>query len=147
MPDFMHRLAGIMKERHVGSVEEFVRQQRWEKGTVRPGRCVDGLATTSGKVEISSSILEKLGYDPIPDYTEPEALHGEWGKYPLLNLSGVRTIPYHHSEFRHVDGFRRMHPDPIVEQLVSPVKRKLTKQEKKALRHKLEKARREREGR
>ena len=96
------------------SVEEFVRQQRWEKGTVRPGRCVDGLATTSGKVEISSSILEQLGYDPIPAYTEPEALHGEWGKYPLLNLSGVRTIPYHHSEFRHVDGFRRMHPDPIV---------------------------------
>lgn len=42
---------------------------------------------------------------------------------------------------------RVQHPDPVVEQLVSPVSRKLTKQEKKALRRKLEKARREREGR
>jgi anaerobic selenocysteine-containing dehydrogenase len=24
-------------------------------------------------------------------------------------------MPYHHSEFRHVEGFREMHPDPIVE--------------------------------
>jgi hypothetical protein len=39
------------------------------------------------------------------------------------------------------------HPDPVVDQLVSPVSRKLTKQEKKALRRKLEKARRQREGR
>ena len=42
---------------------------------------------------------------------------------------------------------RSSHPDPIVSQLVSPVSRKLTKQEKKALRRKLEKARRQREGR
>ncbi len=42
---------------------------------------------------------------------------------------------------------RVQHPDPIVDQLVSPVSRKLTKQEKKALRRKLEKARRQREGR
>ena len=42
---------------------------------------------------------------------------------------------------------RPQHPDPVVDQLVSPVNRKLTKQEKKALRRKLEKARRQREGR
>jgi hypothetical protein len=41
---------------------------------------------------------------------------------------------------------RKKHPDPVVDQLVSPVSRKLTKQEKKALRRKLEKARRQREG-
>jgi len=118
-----YRLAGIMKNRGVESVGEFVQQQRWEKGTVQPGRCADGLATPSGKVEISSSIFNQLDYDPLPDYTEPKALSGEWGKYPLLNLSGVRTIPYHHSEFRHVDGFRRMHPDPIVEIHVDTARR------------------------
>ena len=42
---------------------------------------------------------------------------------------------------------RPQHPDPVVDQLISPVNRKLTKQEKKALRRKLEKARRQREGR
>jgi hypothetical protein len=42
---------------------------------------------------------------------------------------------------------RAQHPDPVVDQLISPVNRKLTKQEKKALRRKLEKARRQREGR
>ena len=42
---------------------------------------------------------------------------------------------------------RPQHPDPVVDQLISPVNRKLTKQEKKALRRKLEKARRQRDGR
>lgn len=42
---------------------------------------------------------------------------------------------------------RPQHPDPVVDQLISPVSRKLTKQEKKALRRKLEKARRQRDGR
>ncbi len=42
---------------------------------------------------------------------------------------------------------RPQHPDPVVDQLISPVNRKLTKQEKKALRRKLDKARRQREGR
>ncbi len=40
---------------------------------------------------------------------------------------------------------RLAHPDAIVDQLVSPVNRKLTRQEKKVLRQKLEKARRLRE--
>ena len=41
---------------------------------------------------------------------------------------------------------RPLHPDPVVDQLISPVSRKLTKQEKKALRRKLDRARRQREG-
>jgi hypothetical protein len=40
---------------------------------------------------------------------------------------------------------RLTHPDPVVDQLISPVSRKLTRQEKKVLRQKLEKARRLRE--
>ena len=31
-----------------------------------------GFGTPTGKVEIYSGILEKLGYDPLPDYTEPD---------------------------------------------------------------------------
>ncbi|MGD8352772.1 MAG: molybdopterin-dependent oxidoreductase, partial [Pseudomonadota bacterium] len=110
-----YRLAAIFKKRGVKTYQEFIRQQRWEKGTLSPGQCENGLATPSGKIEISSTILEKLGYDPLPGYTEPDPLGSEWGKYPLLNLSGVRAMPYHHSEYRHLESFRRMQPDPIVE--------------------------------
>jgi anaerobic selenocysteine-containing dehydrogenase len=73
------------------------------------------LATPSGKVEIYSTILEKLGYDPLPDYVEPAALDAEWSRYPLFNISGTRVLPYHHTEFRHLKEFRSQQPDPIVE--------------------------------
>ena len=32
-------------------------------------------------------------------------------------------MPYHHSEYRHVEGFRRIHPDPIVEIPVDTARR------------------------
>ena len=117
------RLAGIMKRRNITSVSEFVRTKRWEKGDLRAGRCEEGLATASGKIEIKSSILDQLGYDPLPAQTEPEELGGEWGKYPLLNLSGVRSMPYHHSEYRHVKSARLMQPDPIVEVHIDTARR------------------------
>jgi anaerobic selenocysteine-containing dehydrogenase len=110
-----YRLGEIMEERGIGSLSEFVTRQRWVKGTVKPGECYRGLATPSGRVEIYSTILEKLGYDPLPGYTEPESLPEEWQGYRLLNISGARTMPYHHSEYRHLPGFRKQHPDPMVE--------------------------------
>lgn len=118
-----YRLGAILKKRGVTTVQEFIHDQRWEKGTLLPGRCEEGLATPSGKIEISSAILKQLDYDPLPAYKEPQPLGNDWGKYPLLNLSGVRAMPYHHSEYRHVDGFRRMHPDPIVEIHVDTARR------------------------
>jgi len=81
------------------------------------------LATPSGKVEIYSTILERLGYDPLPGYREPDEADGNWSRYPLLNISGPRTIPYHHSEFRHVESFRKQHPDPIAEIPVDTARR------------------------
>jgi anaerobic selenocysteine-containing dehydrogenase len=51
----------------------------------------------------------------VPDYTEPSIPDVIKRKYPLLNISGARFRPYHHSEFRHVDAFRRLAPEPIVE--------------------------------
>ncbi len=110
-----YRLEKIFERRGVKTLSDFIHQQRWEKGSVEPGQSAGGLATPSGKVEIHSSILEHLKYDPLPGYTEPSQPDEEWGKYPLLNISGPRVMPYHHSEYRHVEGFRRMYPDPIVE--------------------------------
>jgi anaerobic selenocysteine-containing dehydrogenase len=82
----------------------------------KAGKCEDGpLATPSGKVELYSKIFEQLDYDPLPDFIEPDIPAEIMRKYPLINISGVRVMPYHHSEFRHVEDFRKRHPDPIVE--------------------------------
>lgn len=119
-----YRLAEIMKKRKVGTLSELVRRQRWEVNRPQPGVCARGpLATPSGKVEIYSKILETLGYDPLPGYQGPAEPDAEWKQYRLLNMSGPRTIPYHHSEFRHVKGFRKQHPDPIAEIPVDTARR------------------------
>ncbi|MGA1841110.1 MAG: molybdopterin-containing oxidoreductase family protein [bacterium] len=120
-----YRLKEIMEKRGVKTLSEFIRQQRWEVTPPKPGVCKNGpLATPSGKVEIYSKIFERLGYDPLPDYQEPTGMDGTDKTYRLLNISGARTMPYHHSEFRHVKGFRKRQPDPIVEIHVDLARRK-----------------------
>lgn len=62
-----------------------------------------GFATPSRKAEIFSSVLEELGYDPIPVYTEPETPLGnpELAKeYPLRLTTSGRISPLYHSEMR-----------------------------------------------
>ena len=84
--------------------------RRYEKG---------GFATPTGKVELYSTILEQLGYDPLPEFQEPpespfsrpELAEG----YPLILITGGRFQPYYHSEHRQVQSLRKIHPDPIVE--------------------------------
>jgi len=120
-----HRLQGVMEKSGCKSFSEFMREKRWDVEPPRPGLCKEGpLATPSGKVEIYSSILEKLGYDPLPEYQEPNIPDDIKRKYPLLNISGVRVMPYHHSEFRHVPSFRKRQPDPMVEIHMDVARRK-----------------------
>jgi thiosulfate reductase/polysulfide reductase chain A len=102
------------------SYEEFIRagclmspleEKKYEK--------YGGFATPSGKFELYSTILEKLGYDPLPFYEEPAespVRTPEVAKeYPLILNTGGRFMPQHHSEFRHFGmGMREKHPDPLV---------------------------------
>jgi thiosulfate reductase/polysulfide reductase chain A len=118
------RLREILDRRGLRTLSDFIRTQRWEMERPQPGLCArEPLATPSGKIEIYSTILERLGYDPLPAYLPPKEPDAQWSRYPLINISGPRTLPYHHSEFRHVEGFRRMHPDPIVEIPVDTARR------------------------
>ncbi len=77
-----------------------------------------GFGTPTGKIEIYSTIFEKLGYDPLPHYEEPAetpmsqpALCKE---YPLILITGSRFKPFHHSEHRQLTSARKLYPEPTV---------------------------------
>jgi anaerobic selenocysteine-containing dehydrogenase len=76
-----------------------------------------GLATPSGKVEINSSVLKALGYDPLPYYKEPEqspVSNPDLAKeYPLTLFVGLREGPFYHSNLRHITGLRKRLPNPL----------------------------------
>lgn len=78
-----------------------------------------GFGTPTGKVEFYSTILEKLGYDPLPKFEEPPESpisSPELAKeYPLILITGGRFLPYFHSEFRNIQTFRKAYPYPQVE--------------------------------
>jgi thiosulfate reductase/polysulfide reductase chain A len=79
----------------------------------------EGFATASGKLELASSVLEKLGGDPLPYYEEPPespvSAPDVAKDYPLILNTGGRFMPMFHSEHRQLGiGMREKHPDPIV---------------------------------
>ncbi len=68
-----------------------------------------GFATPSGKVELSSSILADLGFDPLPYHRPAPAPTAE---YPYLVFSGVREDPFFQTGQRNVGVLRRRQPAP-----------------------------------
>jgi len=77
-----------------------------------------GFGTPTGKVELYSTMLEKLGYDPLPRYEEPveSPANTELAKeFPLILITGGRHLPFYHSEHRQIDSLRKMHPEPLMQ--------------------------------
>ena len=69
-----------------------------------------GFATPSGKVELRSSILEDLGFDPLPYFREdPPAPEG----FPLQLFTGVREDGFFQTGHRHIPELRARHPEPL----------------------------------
>jgi len=93
-------------------------EKRYEKINPRTGKQW-GFATPTGKVEIYSTILEKLGYDPLPHYQEPPETPvsaPELNKeYPYILTTGSRVRGLHHSEHRQIQLTRRIVNYPTVE--------------------------------
>ncbi|MBN1367824.1 MAG: molybdopterin-dependent oxidoreductase [Dehalococcoidales bacterium] len=92
------------------------------KSDSRPFRGYEqrGFPTATGKVELYSTVLEKLGYDPLPFYEEPAespvSTPELTGEYPLILNTGGHFMPFFHSEYRHLGiGMRERHPDPIAD--------------------------------
>lgn len=75
----------------------------------------DGFATPSGKVELKSSVLEDLGFDPLPYFREDPP---EDPNYPLKLFTGVREDGFFQTGHRHISEMRERHPEPVA--FVSP---------------------------
>ncbi|MBW1799714.1 MAG: molybdopterin-dependent oxidoreductase [Deltaproteobacteria bacterium] len=83
----------------------------WKKG--------DGFATKTGKVELYSTMLEDLGYDPLPYFEEPGESYYSTPElaeeYPLILSTGGR-IPYHfHTQYTNLPWIRELQYHPRVQ--------------------------------
>lgn len=68
-----------------------------------------GFATPSGKVELASSILQELGFDPLPYYREAP---GTSDDYPYQVFTGVREDPFFQTGQRNIKVLRDRCPLP-----------------------------------
>lgn len=79
----------------------------------------EGFHTGSGKVELISSALRKLGYEPLPIYREPPespvSRPDLVGEFPYVLITGSRKKQFFHSENRQVSLLRQANPDPRAE--------------------------------
>jgi len=89
-----------------------------EKGLLRADG-EPGFNTVTGKVELSSTLFELWGDDPLPYYKEPPyspISTPELAKeYPLILTTGARNVTSFHSEHRQIPSLRAITPDPIME--------------------------------
>ncbi len=103
------------------TLEEFVREKGgWDSPAPEPKKYEKlGFGTPTGKIELRSTILEKLGYDPLPRYEEPPegpiASPEVAREYPLILITGGRVNPYYHSEHRQIDSHRKKRPWPVMQ--------------------------------
>ncbi len=70
-----------------------------------------GFATPSGKVELASSVLAGLGFDPLPYYREDPPPDPA---FPLSLFMGVREDEYFQTGQRHIPELRKRRPEPEV---------------------------------
>jgi len=79
----------------------------------------EGFQTSTGKFEISSSVMEAVGVSPLPLFREPPLSPLSTPKlakaFPLILISGTKVRNFFHSEYRQVESLRQGNADPLVE--------------------------------
>jgi anaerobic selenocysteine-containing dehydrogenase len=83
----------------------------------------NGFNTTTGKVEIYSSDLGKIGVSPLPEYREPPispvSTPELYNNYPLILTTGAKSMYFFHSEGRQIKSLRARNPGPVIE--INPI--------------------------
>jgi len=76
-----------------------------------------GFHTPTGKFELWSTILERSGADPLPAWYEPPetpvSRPDMLAEFPLILITGSRTMPYFISNNRQIRSLRKRHPFPL----------------------------------
>ena len=79
----------------------------------------NGLSTPSGKMEFTSTRLEKAGYDALPTFKEPEqspvSTPDLAEKYPLILTTGARRPHLVHSRTYRLPWLNRIEADPVLD--------------------------------
>ena len=78
-----------------------------------------GFSTPTRKFELFSTLLERWGYDPLPQFREPlESPYSKpdlYREYPYILITGRRSPGFFHSENRQLPWLRELQRDPVVE--------------------------------
>jgi anaerobic selenocysteine-containing dehydrogenase len=78
-----------------------------------------GFNTPSGKIEFAATTLSANGYDPLPEFKEPPlspySASKQAAEYPLVLISGTRSIEYYSTLGIEVPRLRRRRPWPVLE--------------------------------
>jgi cysteine desulfurase NifS len=95
-----------------------IEYRKWQKGSLRKdGR--PGFETPTGKFEISSTVFEEHGYEPLPKYVEPTegpvASPQVAKEFPLVFNSGARPQADFRSQHHGVEGLLEDYPEPTVD--------------------------------
>lgn len=96
--------------KEMGPIRGEVRYRKYEER---------GFSTPTSKFELYSTVLERMGYDPLPRYREPP--ESPWStpelarEYPYILITGRRLPGFFHSENRQIPWLRELHRDPVVE--------------------------------
>ncbi|MDP6173696.1 MAG: molybdopterin-dependent oxidoreductase, partial [Rhodospirillales bacterium] len=101
-----------------GSIVGPLETQKYRSGKMRrDGR--PGFNTRSGKIEFTSTKLGAHGYDPLPDFVEPPLSPNsdpELTKaYPLILISGTRSVEYYSTLGIEVPRLNKRRPFPGLE--------------------------------
>jgi cysteine desulfurase NifS len=113
-----YTLDGVKAAGGMASIEtRMMEYKKWHSGLLRKdGK--PGFDTPSGKFEISSSILEEYGYNPLPEYTEPkespESRLDLIERFPLVFNSGSRARTGFHTQHHGIKGLSKKRPEPTV---------------------------------
>jgi len=99
--------------------QEF-KKMDYVRGEVRYHKYKDkGFSTPTKKFELYSTLLEKWGYDPLPQFREPpESPYSTpelYENYPYILITGARLPGFFHSENRQIPWLRELHREPICE--------------------------------
>jgi len=78
-----------------------------------------GFRTPSGKLELYSKALKRMGYDPLPNYKEPPespiSTTDLNRTYPFVLTTGSRRKEFFHSDNRQIKTLRKKRPGPVAE--------------------------------